>query len=54
MPTPYRDQFILQLRQLEKSFPNYKHILEPLIDIIEQGKEARVKEKLDQLKKDNW
>jgi len=54
MPKPYNDQFILQLRQLGKSFPNYKHILDPLIDIIEQGKEARVKEKLDQLKKEDW
>jgi hypothetical protein len=54
MPKPYKDQFILQLRQLRQFFPDYKHILDPLIDIIEQGKEARVKEKLDQLKKEDW
>lgn len=54
MPKPYKDQFILQLRQLRQSFPNYRHILDPLIVIIEQGKEARVKEKLDQLKKEDW
>lgn len=54
MPKPYKEQFIFQLHQMRKSFPTYKYILDPLIDIIEQGKEARVKEKLEQLKKEDW
>jgi hypothetical protein len=54
MPKPYKDQFILQLMQLKKNFPAYRPILDQLIDIIEQGKEARIKEKLDQLKREDW
>jgi len=50
----YRDQFVYQLHQLRDYFPTYQHILDPLIDIIQQGKEARVKEKLNQLRKENW
>jgi hypothetical protein len=48
------DEFIHQLIQLMKFYPEYASVLELLIDQLNQGKESRIKEKLQELREEDW
>lgn len=46
--------FVENLRTLQKSYPEYRNILQLLIEQIEQGKEARIQGVLKQLRDERW
>ena len=46
--------FVENLHSLQKSYPEYRSILQLLIEQIEQGKEARIQGALKQLQDESW
>lgn len=47
-------KFVENLRSLQKNYPEYRNILQLLIEQIEQGKEARIQGVLNQLRDEKW
>lgn len=42
------DQFLKSLRRLAQEYPEFKHIINPIINQIKQGKEERIRRLLQQ------
>jgi hypothetical protein len=48
------DTFLDNLKQMQSTYPEYKGILQFLIEQIQQGKLANIQLKLQQLKDTDW
>lgn len=46
--------FVENLRSLQESYPEYRKILQLLVEQIEQGKESRIQRALKQLRDEKW
>jgi hypothetical protein len=54
MPRLRTDEFIYDLCQLLLKHPEYASVLNPLIDLIKQGKQDRIHATLGRLKNEDW
>jgi hypothetical protein len=54
MPRLRTDEFINDLFQLARKHPEYASVLNPLIDLVKQGKQDRIQESLKKLKNESW
>ena len=49
-----QDKFVENLKNMQSQYPEYGHILNFLIEQIQQGKAATIQAKLQKLRDENW